>query len=247
MPMNLISLRSVAVLAFAAVFAAPVQAATLLHSYTFATDASDGTGTLDGTLLGAATVAGHHLTLPGALSYVQLSGFAIPGNNFSIALWVKGGPQGFFTEFISQNNGGGNGMYIGTDNTGVGIRLGDQLLSSGVNFIADDQFHHYALTTNGSGTRFYIDGSLVGAYGVVINQTPTGTPTRFGRQFDPHLEVFVGSLDDIFIYSGALTPAEVNVLATSRTTETTQAPEPASLALVGSALAGLVSLRRRRR
>ncbi len=245
--MNLNFLRSIPILAFAAIAAAPTQAATLLHSYTFATDASDGAGTLDGALIGSATVTGHQLNLPGGLSWVQLSGFAIPGSNFSISLWVKGGPQASFTEFISQNESGGNGMYIGTNNTGIGMRLGDQLLSPGVNFIADNAFHHYVLTTNGTGTRLYIDGTLAGGYGEVISQTQTGTATRFGRQFDPHLEQFVGSLDDILIYSGALTPAEVNTLFNARTTGATAAPEPASLLLVGSALAGLASLRRRRR
>ena len=215
------------------------HAAVLLHAYDFSVDASDSVGGLNGTLVGGATVVGGELVLPSNPSVVQLAGYAIPATDFSISLWVKGPAQSGYSEFISQNYST-NGFYIGTSPSN-GIRLSDRYLTTGLTFPADNIYHHYALTTDGSGTNFYVDGVNVFSDPGTINFANSGTFTQFGQQFQGLGEQFIGSLDGIRIYSGALTASEVVQVMNSGTEAI---PEPATLAFLGGGLAGIMALRR---
>ena len=58
-----------------------------------------------------------------------------------------------------------------------------------------------------------MDGAEVVRVAFAIQNSPfEGTPTRLGRQFEPYLEYFHGKLDDFKVYSGVLTPSEINLL-----------------------------------
>ena len=70
---------------------------------------------------------------------------------------------------------------------------------------------------------------------VLVVSPPAGTFTRLGRQYGPHAEFFPGDIDEVRIYTGALTADEVQALAV---------PGPSGAALV--AVGGLCLTRRRR-
>lgn len=72
-----------------------------------------------------------------------------------------------------------------------------------------------------------------------MTTNPSGTPTRFGAQFAPYGEFYNGALDDVRIYDGALTGAEIASLANP-------VPEPASAMCLAAGLLALLGWQRRR-
>ena len=215
--------------------ASPARAAVLLHEYLFdGAGVTDTAGGANGTLFGGATVASGLLSLDGVNDYVEFGSKLVPTglSAFSVTLdaqQLSRAPG--FIEMISQGSSGPSGFYIG-HNTGGNFRFGDQHTATGVAFPNDNLFHSYALTSDSLGTNFYVDGSLVFTSGVQIGTTVIGSNTRLGRQFDPFGEFFHGNLDNVRIYSGALTAEEIG-------SATTQVPAPGVLALFGLGLAGL--------
>jgi hypothetical protein len=226
------------------------SAATLIHSYDFDTGTvTDGTGSIDGTLVNGATILSGVLTLDGANDFVQLAGFAIPtiGNDFSVALRARQSTSFSYPyiELISQgeSTGGpmGYGFYIGT--SPEGIRLGDRFPAADVNepFPADRAWHDYVLTSAAvGGTRFYIDGALIFSSDSEMDVVAGGTATRFGTQFAPFSEHFAGRMDDIMIWSGALSADEVAAYSTPSVV-----PLPSGAPLLLAGLGALALVRRR--
>jgi len=107
------------------------------------------------------------------------------------------------------------------------------------------RWYHYAITTDSTGTRIYIDGSEEMSNSNFINNTVVaGTDLSIGVAVsifgnapytDCNVGYYRGSLDDVLIYSRALTQSEIKQLV----------PEPATLSLL--ALGGLAVIRRRRK
>jgi hypothetical protein len=138
---------------------------------------------------------------------------------------------GGYVELISQGSSGAPGWYLGHAPWND-IRVGDGWISAGVPFPTDGQWHVYALVVD-TASHLYIDGVNV-ANGPAVFGPAAYTPTRLGNQFGGYAEYLGGELDEVRIYSGALTGAEVGTLV----------PEPASM-LAPLAAAPLVRRRRR--
>lgn len=132
---------------------------------------------------------------------------------------------------ISQGLSGGPGFYIGTNFAG-NIRAGD-LFSTGVPFGSVGSLTHYAVVFDAiaATSKLYVNGAVVASLSSAISAGAAGTNTRFGRQFDPFNEYFNGLLDDVRVYSGALTAQEVALLAVPE-------PETYILLAVGLVLIG---------
>lgn len=222
-------------------FSVSASAATLVHDYEFnGNGVTDSAGSVDGALLGDASVSGGYLHLDGDGDYVQLNApifpFA-PTNDFSVYFAYGGhvAQPGIYTEVVSQD--GGN-FYVGSD-PGGNVRLGDGYGSIPVAFPTGA--HDFLVTSSTvNGTRLYIDGSLAFSGGAVMSSFPWGgSATRFGRQFGPHAEFFHGDIDTIRMFTGVATYAEAAAVG--------GVPEPASWAmmLTGFGLAGM-SMRRTR-
>ncbi len=137
---------------------------------------------------------------------------------------------------------GGAGFYVGTNPAG-NVRVGDLWAATGVPFGAVGSSTSYALVvdTVAATSKLYVNGAIAGSLSTAITIGASGTATRLGRQFTTIDEYFNGSLDDLRIYSGALTSQEVSLIATA-------VPEPETYALLVSGQVILVvAVRRRKR
>lgn len=217
--------------------ATPANAA-LIHDYEFSdpSGAIDSAGSANGTLQGGATISNGELRLNGTSSYVAFSDYLIPTGSsaYSVAIQATFAPSQLgqqYTEIISQGSSRNNGFYIGTVSDSE-FRLTDHFTSTGVPLprgTAD-----LLLSSDASGTRFYIDGTLAFSSTEQAVVNPGGTPTYFGKQFEPYGEYFNGSVSSIRIYDTALTPGGLSTV-----------PLPSAAPMFGAALLVLAGVARR--
>ena len=230
-------LRPLFAIAAFAVFGSAASAQTLIHHYTFSTDASDSAGSANGALTSGAVASGGVLSLSGTAN-VSFTQHIVPTSGaYSVALFARQNTlQNNFREWISQGVSGGPGFYIGYQ-AGGGIRATDSWLTTGTSFTANGIFEHIALVTDGATSSLYLNGVLSATLASGLNTTAGGDDTRFGKQFSPFNEYFHGDIADVRIYTGALSAQQVASLATT--------PEPGSLTLLTAGMLGLGLLSRR--
>jgi hypothetical protein len=222
-----------------AAFALSASAATLIHSYDFSSGVTDGTGSENGTLNGGAAVSGGVLNLDGDGDYVQFGAGLIPtSGSFSVLISARllvSLPQGYYMETMAQ----GGGFYLGPAAVSGDIRVGDAWGNAGA-YPTDGAWHTFAVVSDQglSQTSLYIDGELYTFRAGTTN--PAAVGTVLGKQYHPHNEYFNGQLDDLRIYTGALTAGEVFTLSNG----SSEVPEPLTMALTG---AGLIAFGLRRK
>jgi len=174
--------------------------------------------------------------------YLASPGDLKMANNFSIAAWIKPDltPDGVTQRIFSQYPSGGIGYGFGL--------LGDELkfttfsiqdyVTNGVD-IPVGEWSHVAVVLNADNDAlFYIDGILAqtipGALPAILGNNnffigSYGTGERFN-----------GQIDDVMVFSGALTGEDIQEII-----RVAMIPEPSTMALVALGAVGL--LRRRRR
>ena len=196
-----------------------LSGATPLHHYALDTLAIfDSNGTAQGELINGASLGSGALNLDGLRNYAEFNSPLIPtSGSFSVALFARElSPTSDRMEMISQGTSYGPGFYIGYYPPSRSIRVGDQWQTTGVQFPDDHLWHHYAVTVDDTATRLYIDGVLR-AKTSPIKISDKGTNTRLGQQFDTWGEFFHGSVDELWIFSGALSADEVSLLSRTGT------------------------------
>ena len=136
---------------------------------------------------------------PGIFSY--LFGKSYDGCSSSYALYTGGsGGLQFYVRTSADCFG-----YVGSPDAGIGIW--------------DGQFHHVAGTYDGSAVRLFVDGVEQGtgtpATGPILYQATVENGDLFIGRFDSSSQFFVfsGTLDEIALYSRALSPAEIQGIA----------------------------------
>ncbi len=227
-----------------------VAHAALVHEYRFDGGSTivDSAGSLNGSLVGSATIANGALNLNGVNGFGLLAGKIIPASgDFTVALFAQEQASGAaHVELISQGQSG-SGFYIGYNPSDV-FRITDSTPSSGIPYPGGGGLHHFALSVAGASGVFYIDGVSKGTFAVA--RGVTGGDTRIGAQFDfgggPFPEIFNGLVDDVALYNTALTGQSVLAIAQAgRSLEPTSSdvPEPGSLLLMALGLGGVFGLR----
>lgn len=168
-------------------------------------------------------------------------------NDFSVSMHVKG-PDHAWKDYVSIGTDN-NVVHVleqnasgGLSNFNIGNVGGDGGTAGGSNAVdlTDGNWHHIGLTVTGGNATIYIDGVArsTGAY------TGSGTATAFqiGGRFGEGARAINAQIDDVSVWSGAISDAEMLALST---TAASVVPEPSSTALLG--LSGLALILRRRK
>ena len=155
------------------------------------------------------------VTLDGATGYVTLGTNNLPANDApqSISLWFKGQPNGNNENFfVMANSVSGSAVQIGYRGTSLIVwNWGGTTL---VNTTApnDNNWHQVVYSFDGATDKLYLDGTLSASVTGTPHQTGTPTSAYLGT-YSPNNEMFVGSLDDVRVYTRALTTVEVAILS----------------------------------
>jgi hypothetical protein len=182
---------------------------------------SSGNG-LDGRLVDGATVVsdaerGKVLSLDGEGDYVVVGSVGVDSNTpRTIAGWAKASSMTIedwtnlfgFTDPTSANNRSFDIEHIGIAGTtyrGYGIHVHGWERNM---FPVDLDWHHLAATYDGTTITWYGDGHLVGSEDRVLN---TVDNVQMGKRAD-NPNCFAGLIDDVRIYSYALSQAEMAAL-----------------------------------
>jgi regulation of enolase protein 1 (concanavalin A-like superfamily) len=206
--------------------------ATLVHRYSFTSDASDSIGGAHGVLQGGATISGGAVVLDGNNDYVDLpNGIVSTLTNVTFETWLTDNGSGNWSRILDFgfSTGGEDTSATGTNylflcpQTGGGIVRaaiivnslgGEQIVDWAGMRLPIGSLKHVVWTIDASNrvSRLYVDGVLVGE-----NTSMTLTPGQLGytdnnwigrSQFsaDAYLNA---SVTEFRIYDGALTTAEV--------------------------------------
>ncbi len=197
---------------------ATIPAATLIHHYPMNGDVSDAVGGVDGQLFGGAAVVDGALSLDGETGFAELPQRIVPtSGSYSVSLFVRNRTAiDFWAEYLSQG-ALGNAFFIGHAPEGQ-IRVGDAWLLTGfATPPIDGLYHHFVVTVDAvaNQTRLYVDGVQRASTNIAVTSSPSGGNTRFGRQHTTNLEYLDGEIDEVRVYTGALTAAEVAGLWTT--------------------------------
>ena len=214
---------------------APVDPGTagLVAQYTFEGNLQDSSGNgRHGTVVGdAATIVvaqdperGQVLSLPGGDDqYVVVGAVGISGNDpTTIACWAKADNTSipdWSLIFGFTTDGGGTGSHFNVGSLGGPGGIGAHVWGWEETMVSDADglnWHHYAMTYDGSTIRYFADGMPIDTDKVKSNAqdlSPRGDNVHFGKRGDTHTNSFPGDVDDAFIYNRVLTDGEILHLA----------------------------------
>ncbi|MES1165504.1 MAG: LamG domain-containing protein, partial [Verrucomicrobiota bacterium] len=153
------------------------------------------------------------LALNGSTGYVTLGLNNLPNINGAqtISLWTKptNTTQNGNMIALTNNSNAGIQLKVNSGNLGAYQWGGGTLISTTAP--SAGAWHHVAYVYDGAGHQtLYIDGTATTA--TVTNQSGTVTVADLGT-YSPNNEMFNGSLDEVRIYSRALSAADIATLA----------------------------------
>lgn len=175
----------------------------------------------NGTLVGSPTRTtstckiANCLQVNGTSQYVSLASSLNPTSYVTVTAWFKrvGVPTSGYHIIFMQGTQIEISIPESTGQIRTGVTtatLGRQVFNSGTGLL-DGNWHHLALTYNGSALVSYIDGAQT-ATNSVTGTITTGSPTNIGNYGGYYAN---GYIDDVRIYNRALSANEVKQLYSS--------------------------------
>jgi CSLREA domain-containing protein len=155
------------------------------------------------------------------------------GAAYTVDFWVRPTRTGAFFEHLISNNGGNSQNSFGTlrydanFNRVQYIRNFAASVESGAGTVPPNTYTHIALTFDGSVNRLYINGAL--AQTSAVHTETFNNPIYVGFTItNPNGELsFVGQIDEVEIFSRALSPAEIqSIVAADSEGKCKPAPQP---------------------
>jgi hypothetical protein len=170
----------------------------------------------------SSSTAGTGLQLDGVNDYVEVPhDDAFNSLPLTITAWIKTAQaSGSYPGIVTKYSGGGaQGYAIGIDQGRLSAwyyvdganYLWDGGAASNTAFVADGEWHHVAYVVDAGGGSVYLDGWLANTHPWVgtAGATAAGVPLNFGVYFGGTGQYFNGQLDDVALWSRALTQEEV--------------------------------------
>lgn len=206
------------------------SAATLLHRYSFISNADDSIGAAHGVLMNGATISGGALALNGVGAYLDLpNGLVSTLTNATFETWITDWGSGTWSRIFDFGN-----SSAGEDNSGTGTEYlflcpqtgngnlravikppggGEQFTEWAGIRLPLGTLTHVAWTLDASALwqRLYVDGSLVGEAPLTVTPADLGETVNnwLGRSQWNGDAYLSAEISEFRIYDGALTSEEV--------------------------------------
>ncbi len=238
-----------------------LPAQTLLHRYSFTRDASDSVGGANGTLVGNAYTANGMLNLPGGgnsdnpSGYVSLpNGIVADDTSITVECWLTDNGGLTWAEawcFGDSAADPGAGPTSGTAYISLIPRSGEGDFRAAFNLTGSDEVdvidsagalplgtEEYAVVTYNAAdatATLYLNGAEVGIATISTNLAPS----NYGQTFNDWLgrdefggdPMFAGSIDELRIWNGAVSPSYIALSAQAGPNVIVTNPTPVSVSV----------------
>jgi hypothetical protein len=139
-----------------------------------------------------------------------------PDGAYSVEAWIRperllGGPGQGIVEKYSVPASAGFALRLDGAGHVHAFNLGesDSAVATGTSPVALDRWHHVAATYDGSELAVYLDGALEASTVSPVGPVPGTATLKIGARGDDAAQRWPGSLDEVALYSHALTEQDI--------------------------------------
>ncbi|MBN2314312.1 MAG: hypothetical protein JXM79_10305 [Sedimentisphaerales bacterium] len=170
-------------------------------------------GTLNGGVSWTDGIYGGALHFDGSDGYVGTGeSFLNDVSGFTLAGWVSASNIDVYSSLFGQNDLIEFG-FIGGSQLGTWLLGNDWVLVAADYTFEYPSWHHVALTGDASGVVIYIDGKAAASDAGSVSSGSSGDTFNIGGNvFNTSGDPFLGEIDDVWVFSRALTAEEMQVL-----------------------------------
>jgi len=183
----------------------------------------------NGNVFGAIPSTDRHGNISGAMDFDGIDDYIGCGNSMvfdltsslTVSAWIKTHHQSMNAGIVGRwnNQSGGACQYVLVVNySGLSANLytdgGQVIIYDNLNY-ADDLWHFYTMTWDGSVMKLYSNAQLVDARPTLLSMPSSGQELSIGRYamgVGGQQNYFNGSIDDVRIYNRALNQSEIETL-----------------------------------